>query len=259
MDMKTSTEGMTRTGDIPYPTGLTLAAVDFLSDVSYQVMRTEDQLEDIFRLRHDTYKHAGYLDGNSDGKFRDELDLSPNAYNVATYLSGKLVACVRLHNVTPDQRDSCATGIFPAELHHRLDAGDVMVDSSRFCCDPELMSRYRSLPLAVIRASGLLAVHVDAQWTLATVTEAHVPFYRRVLGAKFWHNGGVQYDGLDTSATIHLLGASMEYLRNAAKTKQQYFLSTPEERSSLFDGANGPVPSSAMKILTGDVVDPYWA
>jgi hypothetical protein len=170
-----------------------------------------------------------------------------------------LVACVRLHKLTSDYRQSCATGIFPTEINEKLDQGAVMIDSSRFCCDPELMSKYRSLPLAVIRATGLLAVHSNADWTLATVTEGHVPFYRRVLGAQSWHDGGVQYNGLDTSTTIHLLGASMEYLRNAAKTKQQYFLSTPEERSSLFDGDNGLVPSSIMKILNGTVVDPYWA
>ncbi len=259
MEMQAVAGNVIQNGGIPYPTGLTLSAVDFLNDVSYQVMRTEDELEHIFRLRHDTYQNAGYLDGNPDGKFSDDLDLVPNAYNVGVYLSGKMVACVRLHKVTAMDRASCATGIFPTEIHEKLDAGNVMIDSSRFCCNPELMSKYRSLPLAVIRATGLLAVHVNADWTLATVTEGHVPFYRRVLGAKSWHDGGVVYDGLDSSTTIYLLGASMEYLRNAAKTKQQYFLSTPEERSRLFDGSNGIVQSTVGKILTGEVVDPYWA
>jgi hypothetical protein len=244
---------------IPYPTGLTLGVVDFLNDVSYQVMRTEDQLEDIFRLRHDTYKNAGYLEGNADGRFRDDLDLSPNVHNVAIYLAGNLVACIRLHLVTSAQRDCCAIGIFPDEINRRLDAGHIMVDSSRNCCDPKLESRYRTLPLAVIRTSGLLAVHAKAQWTLATIKEGHIPFFRRVLRASSWHEGGVQYNGLDRETTIHLLGSSVEELRIAAKTKQQYFLSTPEERSKLFDGAHGLVPSSAAKILTGEIVDPYWA
>lgn len=259
MEMKAVTESRAVPSKILYPTGLTLGVVDFLNDVSYQVMRTEDQLEDIFRLRHDTYKHAGYLEGNADGRFRDELDLSPNVHNVAIYLSGALVACIRLHLMTAEQRESCAIGIFPAEINQRLDEGNVMVDSSRNCCDPKLESRYRALPLAVIRAAGLLAVHANAKWTLATIKEGHIPFFRRILGATSWHDGGVQYDGLDRATTIHLLGASVENLRRASKTKQQYFLSTPEERSKLFDGANGLVPSSVRQILTGEIVDPYWA
>jgi hypothetical protein len=259
MEINVITRNATAVREIPYPSGLSLSVVEFLKDVSYEVMRTETQLEDIFRLRHDTYRHAGYLSGNPDGKFHDDLDLSPNVYNVAIRLSGALVACIRLHKVTPEVRECCAIEIFPDEINQRLDAGDVMIDSGRNCCDPSLASRYHALPLAVIRAASLLAAHVNAQWMLATFKQGHTPFFRRVMGGQLWHDGGKLYKGLDRDTMINLMGTSSQYMRETATTKQQYFLSTAEERSALFDGANGPVPASAMKIVAGEVFDPYWA
>lgn len=258
MENNTLVENDPATGRIPYPSGLSLKILNFLDDVSYEVMRTEDQLEDIFRLRHDTYKHAGYIHGNPDGRLRDELDLSPNVFNVAIRLSGVLVGCIRLHKMTSEFRDSCAIEVFPDEINPKLDAGAIIIDASRNCCDPSFASRSYGLPLAVLRASVMLSVHSNADWMLATCKQSHSSFFRRLMGGQHWHDEGKLYMGLDRETVIDLLATSSDFMKHSIMTKQQYFLSTPEERASLFDVAVGPVSATAKKILTGEVVDPYW-
>lgn len=245
---------------IHQPVGLTLSAVDFLDNISYKLMTSESDLEQVWRLRHHTYHSVGYLDGDENGLFSDDLDFVENVYNVGIFLEDRLASCVRLHVVDQSHAASCATGIFPEHIEMKRAAGNVMVDTSRFCCDQLLASRHRGLPLAAIRATGLLAVHRNAQATLATTTKEHIPFFKRVLGATAWLDEPVVYQSLAEPTAIYLYGADMSYLRHAAMTKQQYFLSSPSERHSLFDAKDGAfVRPTAKDILSGKVVDPYWS
>lgn len=241
--------------DIRPPSGLIKSVIDFLDHVTYKRMVSEADLEAVFRLRHDNYVAAGHFDGTADGVFTDHLDHVPGVENVGIYVDGELMGCVRLHVIDKDRRQSCAMEIYDHVLNPKLDAGLVMVDTSRFCCDLKQNKRHPALPLAAIRVPGLLAVQCKAHYTLATVTAPHIPFYKRVLESVDWFDGGIRYPEL--TAVVHLLASDMRNIHSLAYHNRQYLWSTYEERHALFgDGVEVAHVRPSARDVVYNQVDP---
>jgi hypothetical protein len=230
---------------------VTKYALDFLDDVSYRLMVTENDLDQVFRMRHDAYKAANHIMGNETGIWTDEADTCPSASLVGVYVDGDLAASVRLHRLTNLDAQSTAVAVFPGELQEKFEQGFTCSDTNRLSCDIGFLKKFKALPLATIRVTGLHAFHFGCSYALAAVRNQHEPFYKRVLGAKRCNEGdGVLFQG--TTMVLNLLAASMDDMRYRCYTSQQYFLSTKEERSALFDGVPGQeILPTARNVIEG--------
>lgn len=241
------------------PVGFMKQATEYLEKISYKNMKSAADLEDVFKLRRDAYFDVGYLAADEPDQFYDDLDFVPNVFHVGIYHQGELVSAVRLHSVDKDTPDSCATGIFPQAIHSLVSESKRLIDTSRFSSRPSLKSSHPFLPLATIRATGLLAIHHNADAVLSTVVSDHMKFYRRILGAVEIAEPE-PYADLRNPLMIHLLSANMSELKKMAQTERQFFLSAQAERELLFDGLPGiEVHPTAQLILTGAIVDPVWS
>lgn len=245
--------------DIAPPSGLSKYALDFLDAVSYRLMSSDDDLEQVFRMRHDAYKAANHIAGNETGIWTDEADRCPSASLVGVFVDGELAASVRLHRLESLSAQSTAVEVFSDILRPRFEEGMAFSDTNRLSCDLRFLQKFKALPLATIRVTGLHVAFYGCSYSLAAVRRQHEPFYKRVLGTKRWSEGdGVNYKG--TTAYLHLLAASSVELRDRCFRDRQYFLSTPEERRALFGGAAAleHVRPSARQVLDGADTG-YWS
>lgn len=241
------------------PLGFMRGVVDFLDRITYKRMTSSHDLESIFRLRRETYVHAGYLPVESSSEFSDELDLTPNVHQFGIFLDEKLAAAIRIHKIDKTCRSSCATGIFPSTIDQWVDQSLVLVDSSRNSCSLEMMSKNPALPLAVIRLAGMYATHIRADIVLSTVVKKHIGFYKKVIGATTVGEPAI-YGDLKDPLLIYLLASYVEKERISAMTSRQFILSSAEERRSLFEGEGGVfVRSTAKQIIDGSMYDSYWS
>lgn len=237
--------------DIAPVTGVNKYALDFLDDVSYKLMTTENDLDQVFRMRHDAYKAAKHISGNEDGLWTDPADTCPTASLIGVYVAGNLAASVRLHRLANLDAQSTAVVVFPNEMKEKFNQGFTCSDTNRLSCDVQFLKKFKALPLATIRVTGLHAFHFGCSYSLAAVRDQHEPFYKRILGARRWNEGeGVHFKG--TTMILHLLASSMDEMRVRCYRDRQYFLSTQEERTALFEGKSGEhVIPSAKKVIDG--------
>lgn len=244
--------------DIEPVMGMAKHTLDFLDNVSYRLMKTEADLDRVFRLRHDAYKAAQHIDGTEDGKWTDPSDTCPSASIVGVFVDDQLAASVRLHRLTELNAKSSAIQAFSELLEPKFRSGMSFTDTNRLCCDVRLLSKCKALPLAAMRATGMHAYFFNSNYSLAAVRDQHEPFYKRILGAKRWNEGdGVLFKG--TSMTVHLLAASMHDMRIRCYRSRQYFLSTDAERRALFghEGHVENVRPTARQVIAG-VDSGYW-
>lgn len=241
--------------DVIEPKGFVRGIIDFLDDVSYKLMTSEDDLEQVCRMRHDAYVEAGHMKNNGSGIFRDEMDGLPGTDNVGVFLNGKLACCIRVHKLDVVHRHACAMETYAHVLDPILDSGIVCVDTSRFCNDIKLASRYKGLPLAAMRVTGMAAKHHEAKWIISTITAPHINFYKKVLGSEDWSGGGIKYPTLE--ATVHLVSADHNELKRMAHINRQYFLSTSTERNALFNSGEFVKPS-VRDVIEKGISSGYW-
>jgi hypothetical protein len=69
--------------------------------------------------------------------------------------------------------------VFADCLQPQLDAGNVLIDSTRFVTDERLARLHRALPYATLRLSVMAAQYFGANYILASVRAEHQAFYRR--------------------------------------------------------------------------------
>jgi hypothetical protein len=220
-------------------------------------MTTEEEVEQVFRMRHDAYKAAKHIDGIESGIWTDQADTCPSASLVGVYVGGDLAASIRLHRLDSLDAQSTAVTVFPNEMATRFKTGVTCSGTNRLSCDARFLKKFKALPLATIRVTGLHAYHYGCSYSLAAVRDQHEPFYKRILGAKRWNEGdGVHFKG--TTMILHLLASCMDDMRVRCYRDRQYFLSTKEERSALFGGGHSEfVRPSARQVLSG-VDSGFW-
>lgn len=244
--------------DIAPVTGMAKYVLSFLDDVSYRLMTSEEDLDQVFRLRHDAYKAAQHIEGTDDGKWTDPSDNCPSASIVGVFVDGELAASVRLHSLKDLHARSSAIQAFPDLLEPRFKAGRSFTDTNRLCCDVKLLNKCKALPLATMRVTGMHGYFFDSDYSLAAVRDQHEAFYKRILGAKRWNEGdGIPFNG--TTMTVHLLAASLYDIRIRCYQDRQYFFSTDAERRALFGRENRAenVRPTARQVIEG-ADSGYW-
>jgi N-acyl-L-homoserine lactone synthetase len=139
------------------------------------------QREAIFRLRYQAYTREGAISPNSSGMFSDHYDETDNAYLFGLYIDDELASSLRLHIASKQHPNFPSLEVFPDLLQPKLDAGKVLVDSTRFVADEALSRLHRGLPYATLRLCMLAAEQFRADDLLAAVRVEHQAFYRRAF------------------------------------------------------------------------------
>ena len=121
--------------------------------------------------------------------------------------------------------------VFSDHLQPELDAGKVIVDTTRFVTDETFSRRYRALPYATMRVAGMACEYFSADQLLAAVRTEHQAFYRRV----FHHHVVCEarpYPGL--TKPLSLMTVHYPTFVNQVHQRFPFFRSTLAEQQMLF-------------------------
>ena len=203
---------------------------------------SREQREAIFRLRYDAYRREGAIAPNPERSFSDPDDDSDNAYLFGLYVDGELASSLRLHIACKDNPHFPTLEVFPDYLQPQLDAGKVLVDSTRFVADERLARVHRGLPYVTLRLCVLAAEYFGADQLLAPVRVEHQAFYRRAFGHQVVCEAR-PYPQL--AKPICLMTVHFPSVRDDWYRRYPFFHSTVFERRRLFERRPLAVASAA--------------
>jgi N-acyl-L-homoserine lactone synthetase len=198
-----------------------------LDRIDCRLAETDEERDAIFRLRYQAYLRSEGIAPNPSEKFSDPFDDLGDVYLFGLYDDDALASSVRIH-VASKEHPLFPTGeVFPEILRPKLDAGKVMIDTTRFVADANLARLNRVLPYATLRLCGLAARHFHAEYLLAAVRVEHQAFYRRAFGHELVC-GPRSYPMLNKPVCLMMAQIDQVYRR------YQFLRSTFAERRLLF-------------------------
>jgi hypothetical protein len=157
-----------------------LAAVSTLVDC--RLAKTTKERQAIFELRYQAYLRERMISANSFKKFFDRADGEQNARLIGLYVGCKLASSLRIHVCSGQYPNSPSFEVFFDVLEPLLDAGTVIVDTTRIVANEHLCRRHPGLPYLNLRPCLLVAEHFHADILLLTMRAEHQPFYRGAFG-----------------------------------------------------------------------------
>ncbi len=202
------------------------------SRIEYRRADSAEDREAIFRLRYNAYLRERAIPTNEAGRFTDIDDEARNAYIIGLYIDGELACSMRLHVGSKEHPDFPSLHVFPDILQPRLDAGRVILDSTRFVIDERLSRLHRGLPYMASRLCVLASEHFHCDEMLAAVRVEHQAFYRRA----FHHQvlcAPRPYPQL--AKPIGLMSLNFPGARDWLYERYPFFRSTARERHMLFE------------------------
>lgn len=225
--------------------------------IDCRLANTGEEREAIFRLRYRAYLRTNGISPNSTGTFSDAYDEVGNVYLFGLYIDDELASSIRIHVASKGRPDFPTGDVFPEILQQKLDAGNVMVDTTRFVVDENLARLYRELPYATLRVGGMAADQFHADYLLAAVRTEHQVFYRRVFRFEMV-SAPRPYPML--TKPVCLMMVNYPAFVNSVHRRFPFFRSTLRERRILFDQrrlstSTHPEPGGPQQLpeLLGDV------
>jgi hypothetical protein len=205
--------------------------LEILDHVEYRRVETNEDLEEVARIRYRAYKMADILPLTG-SRLMDESDFDDHAYIFGVYYYERLISTVRIHHVTPDHRVSSTRDIYPAEIDQFLDAGMSLIDPVRFAADPDIIGEMPSLPYLTLRIASMAADFFDADRVLQLVSPQHASFYRRIFYADTVVP--VKKNVGKYNIDLTLMATSTRDVRTKLYTRFPFFVSEPYERRMMF-------------------------
>lgn len=213
-----------------------LTLIDLLDRVRYRRVSPQDQLDPVYRLRYEAYRREEFIPINSQEITKDAFDEAPNCHCFGVYIDDRLVSSIRLHIATPEEPTSPSRGIWPEVLGPIIESGGSYVDPSRFTADHDASLAYPALPYLTLRMAVMACEYFETTYCISSVRPEHGPFYRRIFGLE-------QMAGLGTwgelTFPVYLFGARVPVIYDRIMTRFPFFMSTPEERETLFGTGQG--------------------
>lgn len=238
--LSTSSDRTRSTSSLSDPVSQLLDKIDCkLADLS-------EQREAIFRLRYRAYLREGAISQNSCGTFSDPYDEKGNGFLFGLYIDGELASSIRVHVASKEHPDFTSLEVFSDYLRPELDAGKVIIDTTRFVTDETLSRLYRALPYATMRVAGMACEYFSADQLLAAVRTEHQAFYRRV----FHHQVVCEarpYPGL--TKPLSLMTVHFPTFVDQVYQRYPFFRSTLVEQQMLF--ARDQRPASPLAAVIG--------
>ncbi len=187
--------------------------------------------EEVFRLRYAAYRREGALPLNAPEIFRDRFDQEPNSTTFGIYVDGRLASSLRIHVVNRFTPEHPGLHVFPDHLSPLIDAGQVLIDPTRFVIDAVSSRRYPKLPYVTVRLAWLACEWFRADKLLATVRSEHQAFYKRLFGHRIVCSAR-PYPTL--TKPLGLMVLDYRLARDKVVRRYPFFSSTLSERQSLF-------------------------
>jgi hypothetical protein len=205
--------------------------------IDCRLAHTTEEREAIFRLRYEAYTREGAISPNASKKFSDPYDDAENAYLFGLYINDQLASSLRLHIATREFSDFPSLKVFPDVLQPLLDAGNILIDSTRFVADERLSRIHRGLPYLTLRPCMLAAEYFRADHCLAAVRAEHRGFYRRAFNHQEICESRAYPQLIKPISlmTLHFPSASGELYQ-----RYPFFHSTDFERRKLLERRDRP-------------------
>lgn len=204
---------------------------ELLQRVDYRLAESRAEREEIYRLRYRAYLREGAVSPSASEMVVDPHDDASNSWIFGVYVDGVLSSSIRISILAPEGRTSPSFDVFPDVLGPLLDAGQTIVDPTRFVAELEQSRRHPKLPLVTVRLAILACEHFGADLGLATVRSEHQPFYRR-----YFLNEPIaeprQFPGL--LKPVGLVGARCREIRERLYGRMPFLCSSAFERRVLF-------------------------
>ncbi len=205
--------------------------VELLDHVDYQLVETEAERDEIYRLRYRAYLQEGAIVPNPEHKISDRFDDLPNSWIFGVYLDGDLVSSLRISVASPEQPVTPSVEVFPELLKPELAKGKVMVDPTRFVAEPARARRFPELPYMTLRLAYVACQYFNADIGLASVRAEHQAFYRRI----FMHPLAPPRDYPGLTKPISLLAIDFPAQRDKIFARFPHLRSSYFERRMLFE------------------------
>jgi len=202
-----------------------------LDRIDYRIIESDEDREAIARLRYDAYLREGAISPNPSKTFTDPYDDKKNVWIFGLYIDGELASSIRIHVASKDDPVFPSLSVFSDLLEPVLEAGNTIIDPTRFVTDPRLSRLYPGLPHVTLRLCWLAAEQFAAEHFLVAVRAEHQAFYSRV----FRHRsicGPRTYPML--SKPITLMTVNYKDVADQVHRRYPFFRSTFFERRMLF-------------------------
>ena len=199
--------------------------------VRYHSVHRPEEREAIFRLRYDAYRREGMIAANFSRQFSDHYDDMENARLFGVYFDDKLVSSIRISVISAQHPMSPSAEIFPEFIQPWIDAGQTVIDPTRFVVDHAAARLYPELAYITIRLAPLACEYFHADQLLAAVRAEHQAFYRRVSG----HSTICPPRAWPALAKpLALMKVDVNGIRGSLYDRYPFFRSTLAERQALF-------------------------
>jgi N-acyl amino acid synthase FeeM len=202
-----------------------------LDKIDCRLIDSAEEREAIARLRYDAYLREGAISPNPSKTFSDPYDDKKNVWIFGLYIGDELASSIRIHVASKDDPVFPSFSVFSDLLGPELEAGNTIVDPTRFVTDPRLSRLYPGLPYVTLRLCWLAAEQFEAEHFLVAVRAEHQAFYRRV----FRHHsicGPRSYPLL--SKPITLMTVNYKDVADQVHRRYPFLRSTFFERRMLF-------------------------
>jgi hypothetical protein len=97
-----------------------------LDRIDCRLADTEEQREEIFRLRYHAYLREGGISPSPSRTFSDRYDETGNVYLYGLYVDSELASSIRIHVASKEHPSFPALEVFADFLQPQLDAGKVL-------------------------------------------------------------------------------------------------------------------------------------
>ena len=231
MDIKAEGHEEKAIVDDPGMTVFARNVLQVMERIEYRLCENGEDLENIFRLRYNSYLATGLLQPNVSRMIVDAYDEMPNTYNFGVFYDGNLVSTIRLQHLTPQFPHSPSLIIFRDVLEPRLAAGETFIDPGRLAADLEWSSTLRVLPYITSRLALLACHYFKASACLQVIQPEHAAFYKRVHAAEPLVRGR-EYPGLTCLADLWQSPCPLMWEQGMKRFA--FFRSTPMEERLLF-------------------------
>lgn len=217
--------------DVKESSAFSKNVAQLLERMEYRRCESGEDLEEIYRLRYNSYVAAGMIKPDAARRIHDEFDDTPNSYRFGVFYEGHLVSTLRLHHVTAEFPISPSVKVFSDVLMPRLAAGESFVDPSRFAADHEWSASLRVLPYVTLRLAMVACRYFNPSACLTAIKPEHATFYIRTLYAERVVEQR-NYPGL--TVPVSLYQSPSPEAPDKVATRFPFFESTPVEQRMLF-------------------------
>lgn len=211
--------------------------LNLLDKVDYRLATSEEERDAVYRLRYDAYVREGSIAPNFGRRLSDKYDDYDNAWVFGVFVGGRLASSIRLNISVPASPDLPAMGVFSDLLAPMINAGQTIIDPTRFVVARDAAEAYPELPYVTVRIGWMAGEFFSADAILATVRAEHQAFYKRIFGHELMAE---PRDYPSLTKPISLM--KLDYFNRKDRVHHRYpfFRSTAFERRLLFGGANIP-------------------